>query len=88
MDIEEGSTILGTRGFSRVRREFSVLAEGRSYERRSSEKNLWHGALLFTVPFDIWAFLSGHNYTNQIESLQLRSCGPAREEMSKDPHYP
>ena len=28
---------LGTRGFSRVRREFSVLAEGRSRERRSGE---------------------------------------------------
>ena len=28
---------LGTRGFSRVRREFSVLAEGRSHERRSGE---------------------------------------------------
>ena len=29
---------LGTRGFSRVRREFSVLAEGRSHERRSRDK--------------------------------------------------
>ena len=28
---------LGTRGFSRVRRKFSVLAEGRSHERRSTE---------------------------------------------------
>ena len=27
---------LGTRGFSRVRREFLVLAEGRSHERRSA----------------------------------------------------
>jgi len=30
------TTTLGTRGFSRVRREFSVLAEGRSHERRSA----------------------------------------------------
>ena len=29
---------LGTRGFSRLRREFSVLVEGRSHERRSREK--------------------------------------------------
>ena len=29
---------LGTRGFSRMRREFSVLAVGRSHERRSREK--------------------------------------------------
>ena len=44
------SATLGTRGrFSRVRRKFSVLpkadkssAVGRSHERRSSEKNLWH----------------------------------------------
>ena len=31
---------LGTREFSRVRREFSVLAEGRSHERRSRELQL------------------------------------------------
>ena len=29
--------LLGTRGFSRVRGKFSVLAEGRSHERRSTE---------------------------------------------------
>ena len=46
---------LGTRGFSHVRREFTVLAEGRSHER-SREKNLWHGAVLYTVPVDLWAF--------------------------------
>ena len=41
------SLTLGTRGFSRVRREFSVLAEGqhifgvgRSHGRRDHEKNL------------------------------------------------
>ena len=33
---------LGTRGFSRVWREFSVLAVGRSHERRSREKNAGH----------------------------------------------
>ena len=55
-----------TRGFSRVRGEFSVLAEG-----RSREKNLWHGAVLFTVPVDLWAFLSDYIYANQIESLRL-----------------
>ena len=48
---------LGTRGFSRV--------------RRSREKNLWHGAVLFTVPVDLCAFLSDYIYANQIESLQL-----------------
>ena len=32
------STTLGARGFSRVRRKFSVLAEGRSHERRSCGK--------------------------------------------------
>jgi len=51
----------------------SVLAEGRH---------------VFTVPVDLWAFLSDYIYANQIESLRLWSCGPAREEMSKDPHYP
>ena len=93
---------LGTRGFSRVRREFSVLAEGRSHEWRSREKNLWHVAC---VAWRFWLGalsnkggrgkrnheeigLSNYIYTNQIESLQLYSCGPAREEMSKDPHYP
>ena len=63
-------------------------AVGWSHERRSSEKNLWHGAVLFTVPVDLCAFLSDYIYANQIESLQLWSCGPAREEVSKDPHYP
>ena len=33
-------TTLGTRGFSRLQREFSLLAEGRSHDRRSREKNL------------------------------------------------
>ena len=33
------SLTLGTRGFYRV--------------RRSREKNLWHGAVLFTVPVDL-----------------------------------
>ena len=28
-------------------------AVGRIHERRSREKNLWHGALLFTVPVDL-----------------------------------
>ena len=65
------SITLGTRGFSHVRWEFSVLAEGRSHERRSREKNLWHGAVLFTVPVDLCAFLSDYIYANQIESLQL-----------------
>ena len=57
---------LGARGFSRMRREFSVLAEGRhifgrrSHERRSCEKNLWHGAVLFTIRVDLWAFRAGH----------------------------
>ena len=31
---------LGTRGFSRVRRKFSVLAEGRSHERQRPETTL------------------------------------------------
>ena len=49
---------LGIRGFSRVRWEFSVLANtssavSRSHERRSRERNLWHGAVLFTVPVDL-----------------------------------
>ena len=35
-----------------------------------------------------FSFLSGYIYASQIESLQLRWCGLAREEMSKDPHYP
>ena len=55
---------------------------------RSREKNLWHGAVLFSVPVDLCAFLSDYIYANQIESLQLWSCGPAREEVSKDRHYP
>ena len=63
-------------------------AVGRRHERRSREKNLWHGAVLFTVPVDLWAFLSDYIYANQTESLRLWSCGPTREEMSKDPHYP
>ena len=29
------------------------LAVGRSHEWRSREKNLWHGAVLFTVPVDL-----------------------------------
>ena len=40
------------------------------------------------IPVDLWAFLSDYIYANQIESLQSWSRGPAREEMSKDPHYP
>ena len=46
-------------------------AVGRSHERRSREKNLWHGAVLFTVPVDLCAFLSDYIYANQIESVQL-----------------
>ena len=49
-------------------------AVGRSYERRSREKNLWHGAVIFTVPVDLWAFLSDYIYTNQTDSLRLWSC--------------
>ena len=41
------SLTLGTRGFSRMRWEFSVLAEGRHIF------DLWHGAVLFTVPVDL-----------------------------------
>ena len=55
---------------------------------RSREKNLWHGAVLFTVPIDLCAFLSDYIYANEIERLQLWWCGLAREEVSKDPHYP
>ena len=51
---------LGTRGFSRVRRELSVLAEGRHIfgsrpKPRAAKlrENLWHGAVLFTVPVDL-----------------------------------
>ena len=39
-------------------------AVGRSHERRSREKNLWHGAVLSTVPVDLWAFLSDYIYAN------------------------
>ena len=46
-------------------------AGGRNHEWRSREKNLWHGAVLFTVPVDLCAFLSDYIYANQIESLQL-----------------
>ena len=69
---------LGTRGFSRVRREFSVLAEGRSHERRSREKR----------PLARSGTFYRHLYANQTGSLQLWSCGPAREEMSNESHYP
>ena len=31
-------------------------AISRSYKRRSREKNLWHGAMLFIVPVDLCAF--------------------------------
>ena len=65
--------ILGTRGFSRVRREFSVLAEGRSREKRPLARR---GAFY------------RHLYAYQTGSLQLWSCGPAREEMSNESHYP
>ena len=84
------NSTLGTRGFSHVRREFSVLAKGQHIfgRRQSREKNLWHGAVLFTVPVDLCAFLSDYIYANQIESLQLWSYGPAHEEVSKDPHCP
>ena len=37
-DESRGLNTLGTRGFSRVRREFSVLAEGRSHERRTGAR--------------------------------------------------
>ena len=66
---------------------YTSSAVGRSHEWRSREKNLWHRAELFTVPVDLWAFLSKYIYAKQIESLQLWSCGLAHEEMSKDPHY-
>ena len=35
---EDRESTLGTRGFSRALREFSVMAEGRSHKRRSWEK--------------------------------------------------
>ena len=38
-DLKWPLATLGTRGFSRVRRKFSVLAEGRSHERRSHYKD-------------------------------------------------
>ena len=66
---------------------YTSSAVGRSHERRSREKNLWHRAELFTVPVDLWVFLSDYIYAKQIESLHLWSCGLAHEEMSKDPHY-
>ena len=41
---------LGTRGFSRVRREFSVLArKAEATNGEAARKDLWHGAVLFTV---------------------------------------
>ena len=52
-------------------REAGIFGVGRSHERRSREKNLWHGAVLFTVPVDLCAFLSDYIYANQIESLRL-----------------
>ena len=63
-------------------REFSQ-ADTSSAVGRSREKNLWHGAVLFTIPVDLWAFLSDYIYANQIGRLQLWSYGPAREEMSE-----
>ena len=39
-------------------------------------------------PLTFELFLSDYIYANQIESLRQWSCGPAPEEMSKDPHYP
>ena len=38
-----GNCTLGTRGFSRVQREFSVLVEGRHiFGRRPNSQSLWH----------------------------------------------
>ena len=54
--LNNWSRTLGTRDFSRLRREFSVLAEGRSHERRSREKNS--------------AFRAGH-YKDLIETVNL-----------------
>lgn len=74
---------LGTRMFFfRVRREFSVIAEGQQiFGRRLKprEKNLSHGAVLSTVPVDLLDF-----YRITFTPVILESCGRAREEMSKD----
>ena len=61
------------RFFSRAAGIFGVWpkADTSSAVGRSREKNLWHGAVLFTVPVDLCAFLSDYIYANQIESLQL-----------------
>ena len=66
---------LGTRGFSRVRREFSVLAKGRSgHERRSREKKPLARSGAFYRPHCPLSFLSDYIYT------------PIRLEVSNSDH--
>ena len=88
VELQEKFDHLEQLGVFQRREDFTLGIKGFSRVRRSRERNLWHGAVLFTVPIDLWAFLSDYIYANQIESLQLWSCGWARKEVSKDPHYP
>ena len=76
---------ISTYTFKYIRRMHFSFVE---FATNSYENKRLLGAVLFTVPIDLCAFLSDYIYANQIESLQLWSCGPAREEVSKDPHYP
>ena len=77
---------LGTRGFSRLRREISVLAEGRHiFGRRPKpraakprEKTSGTERCFLPSPLTFELFIGLHLYANQIGSLQLWSCGPAR----------
>ena len=76
---------ISTYTFKYIRRMHFSFVE---FATNSYENKRLLGAVLFTVPIDLCAFLSDYIYANQIESLRLWSCGPAREEVSKDPHYP
>ena len=64
---------LGTRGFLACGGDSWCWpkADTSSAVGRSREKTLWHGAVLFTVPVDLCAFLSDYICANQIESLRL-----------------
>ena len=69
---------LGTRGFF-SRAAWSIFGWRPNHERRSREKNLWSGALRFTVPVELWSFFIGFNLS---QSDPISPTRVSSEEMS------
>ena len=69
--------------FSRMAGIFGVGRRPKTREKTSGTERCF-----LPSPLTFELFIGLHLYGNQIGSFQLWSCGPAREEMSNESHYP